>query len=240
MADDDEDRAAVVPVRVGSRTGPAWIVAATATAVAIVTFAFGYRLGNAPPAATPTPRPTLAPTLAPPAPTPAAVAVPDIAQFVSRRLRGAVSAAGGPIIGTWVVCTIDTEPHCQPLDHQPLDRSYDSLSFRFGPEEWARLAPEGVAGDVIVVAVPLVGRAAEAILVTIDGDFNPIDSLALMTVNADQQGVYFMDLGALTPGRYVVAVGNLAERQGSFGGLGLTFGLDSYFAGIEVTPTAIP
>jgi hypothetical protein len=241
MVDDQgyDDRATVVPVRVGSRTGPGWIVAVTATAVAVVTFAFGYRLGNAPPAPSPTPRPTLAATIPPPDPTASALPSPDIAAGVSRRLRGAVSAAGGPIIGTWVICEVGDALHCRPLDHQSLGRDFSTVPFRFSEAEWAKVLPETVQPGQILVAAPLGGEAAAGTLALLSPAFDPLGSLTLTPVNADLQGVYFMDLGPLEPGQYVVAVGNLKE-SGFADGLGPTFAWASYYAGIEVAPLAVP
>lgn len=66
-------------------------------------------------------------------------------------------------------------------------------------------------GTHLIVAAELQGYGVAAILVRLDADSNPTDSRLLLPVNPDQQGIDYFDLGPLTPGRYVVAVGSLAQ-----------------------------
>ncbi|MGH2406921.1 MAG: hypothetical protein ACRDF7_02420 [Candidatus Limnocylindrales bacterium] len=229
----DEDRATVVAVRVGSRSGPGWIVAATAVVVAVVTFAFGYRLGNAPPAPPPTAISSLVPTTPPADPTASPSPGPDIVtEAVSRRLRGAVSAAGGPVVGAWVVCQVGEVIACRPIEHVSLDDDYAAVAFRFSTEQWDRLVPETVASGDIVVAAPLNAVSAGAVVALLSPAFDPLASHQPVGVNADQQGVYFFDLGSLDPGQYVVAVGGLTQGAGVNGAPDYTYA--SFYAGLDV------
>jgi hypothetical protein len=210
----------LVPVRAGKRMGPFRIGAAIVVAVGVVAFGAGYRLGSAQQPVAALPVVTAAPNVTAPPPSVTPAPSPDFsAMTVSQRLRGAISAAGTgdyteADVGTakslpWVICAVDGEPRCDLLAFENLDRAYTDVAFT-SAEDWPRLSPVTVTGMHFILAAVLEETIIGALIVDLDSDPNFPYSQALEAVDPEGRGIDFLDLGLLTPGRYIVAAGGIS------------------------------
>jgi hypothetical protein len=221
----------VVPVRVGTRSGSLRIGAAIVVTIGLVAFVAGYRLGSAQQPVAALPVVTAAPNVTAPPPRIAPAPSPDFQPLaISQRLRGAISAAGTgdyteADVGTgksppWVVCAVDADPRCGVLAFEALDRAYSDIAYGTA-DEWAGLTPVTFTGRHFILAAVLEETVVGAILVRLAADGNPSlvpgpfgqgspDSRLLQPVDPDQRGIEYLDLGILTPGRYIVAAGGLS------------------------------
>ena len=207
------NRPATAPLGVPSSRGP--IVAAVLVLVG-VTFLVGFRLGGngaslpvvvpsdggkVSTSSTTTPPSTTAP---PVQPTP--LVQPDA---VSSELA---STAGGlvPRYG-WAICVVDTAPIvCQSI--RPTAEPYDAFAGTAGPLAspsarlaalWRALPTSEVLGTHLVLVAPLSRPAQTALLARVDGREANQEATP---VEPGRYGITYFDLGALTPGQYLVAV----------------------------------
>lgn len=210
----------VVPVRTGKRMGPFRIGTAIVVAVGVVAFGAGYRLGGAQAPVAALPLVTKAPTVTAPPPSITPAPSPDFQGLtVSQRLRGAISAAGtGDFTEAdmftgksppWTICAIDGEPRCDVLAFENFDRAYWEVEFT-ASEEWPRLAPVTVTGMHFILAASHEETIIGAIIVHLDSDPNFPFSQRLEAIDPEGRGIDFLDLGLLSPGRYIVAAGGIS------------------------------
>jgi hypothetical protein len=123
-----------------------------------------------------------------------------------------LAAAGSLDRGGWAVCNVDAAPSCEsirPAATAPLDAFAGTAGPLASPS--ARLAAlwlagtptSAVAGTHLVLVAQLSRPAQRALLARVDGREPNHEATP---VEPGRYGITYFDLGALTPGQYLVAV----------------------------------
>jgi hypothetical protein len=182
---------------------------AGAVGLLIVGFAAGSRLGDrsvpATVVVTPAPIQTQSAT-APPAaePTPALPIQPAV---VDPALKEAYYRFGGG----FAMCATDPQPSCASHDSLvPLpDREH---AVAFTDQVWAQLHPFQVPGNGFVAVEALDAASVTATLLEVTSTSTTSDSIGfdLPVANPSGQGIYYIDVGHQSAGRYLVIVRALA------------------------------
>jgi hypothetical protein len=200
-----DNRPTTAPLGVRPSRGP--FVAAVLVLVGM-TFLVGFRLGGA--GASPPVVPSdgsqgsRSSTTTPPVP-PTPPVQPDA---VSSDLA---SAAGGLVPPGWAICVVDTAPIvCRSI--RPATEPLDAFAGTAGPLSspsaslaalWRAAPTSDVLGTHLVLVAPLIHPAQTALLARVDGREANQEATP---VEPGRQGITYFDLGALTPGQYLVAV----------------------------------
>ena len=206
------NRPATAPLGVPPLRGP--IVAAVLVLIG-VTFLVGFRLGGngaSPPVVVPsdgsnvsTSSTTTPPSTTAPPVQPTPLVQPDA---VSSELA---STAGGLVPPGWAICVVDTAPIvCRSI--RPTAEPYDAFAGTAGPLAspsarlaalWRALPTPEVLGTHLVLVAQLSRPAQTALLARVDGREANREATP---VEPGRYGITYFDLGALTPGQYLVAV----------------------------------
>jgi hypothetical protein len=200
-----DNRGATAPLRVPPSRGP---FVATVLVLVGVTFLVGFRLGGngasvavVPPsdgslgsAASTTTTSTTTPAVQPDA--------------VSSDLA---TTAGGLVPPGWAICVVDTAPIvCQSI--RPATEPLDAFAGTAGPLPspsarlavlWRTMPTADVPGTHLVLVAQLSRPAQTALLARVDGR---TANQQATPVEPGRYGITYFDLGALTPGQYLVAV----------------------------------
>lgn len=203
-----DNRPTTAPLRFPPSRGPTVVVALVLIGV---TFLVGFRLGGngAPP-------PTVLPSqgsqgssssTTAPSVQPAPQIQPDA---VSSDLANAASGFVAPGAPGWAICTLDSAPiTCHSI--QPAFESFDAFAGTAGPLSspsprlaavWRAVPWSVVLGHHLVLVASL-SRPATALLARVDGR---LANQEVTPVEPRRYGITYFDLGALTPGQYLVAV----------------------------------
>jgi hypothetical protein len=202
-----DNRGATEPLRVPPSRGP--FVAAVLVLVG-VTFVIGFRLGGngaSPPVVAPSHRSLGS---APSATTTPSITIPPVQpDAVSSELT---TTAGGlvPRYG-WAICVVDTSPIvCQSI--RPATEPLDAFAGTAGPLPspsarlaalWRAVPTADVVGTHLVLVAQLSRPAQTALLARVDGR---AANQQATPVEPGRYGITYFDLGAHTPGQYLVAV----------------------------------
>ncbi len=184
--------------RRGMRSGAA-IVAAVG--LLLVGFAAGSRVGGLPGPTTPvvTPLPTQTVAQAPTqTPFPEPVVKLDA---VDPALQQAYYRSGAG----FAICVVDSQPSCE--SHASIVPLKDpNLPATFTDRVWARLHPFRVSGHALVAVEALDAASVRATLLEITSDPNETLGHEVVVANPAGQGIYYIDLGYQSAGRYLVIV----------------------------------
>jgi hypothetical protein len=182
---------------------------AAGAVVLLLGVALGSRLGgvSAPSPAAPSVAPGSSPALAATAPgdtspgaTPFSEPVVHV-ESVDEALKQAYYAAGAGI----GLCVVDAAPTCQShTELVPLNGP--QLPPSFSDSAWAALHPFNVTGIEFVGIETLNAAAVTATVLPISSDTNDTIGDDVEVTNPDGQGVYYLTLGGLEPGRNLVVV----------------------------------
>jgi hypothetical protein len=195
------------PLRFPPSRGPTVVVALVLIGVI---FLLGFRLGGngAPPPTVPPShgsQESSSSTTTPPSVQPAPQIQPDA---VSSDLA---NAAGSLVPPGWAICTFDSAPIvCQSI--RPATEPEDAFAGTAGPLPspsarlaalWRAIPTSAVLGSHLVLVAPLARPAQNALLARVDGR---LANQEVTPVEPGRFGITYFDLGALTPGQYLVAV----------------------------------
>ena len=121
------------------------------------------------------------------------------------------STAGGLVPPGWAICVVDTAPIvCRSI--RPATEPYDAFAGTAGPLAspsarlaalWRALPTSEVLGTHLVLVAQLSRPAQTALLARVDGREANREATP---VEPGRYGITYFDLGALTPGQYLVAV----------------------------------
>jgi hypothetical protein len=123
-----------------------------------------------------------------------------------------LAAAGSLDRGGWAVCNVDAAPSCQairPAATAPLDAFAGTSGPLASPSAslaalWLAGTPtSAVAGTHLVLVAQLSRPAQRALLARVDGREPNHEATP---VEPGRYGITYFDLGAVTPGQYLVAV----------------------------------
>jgi hypothetical protein len=203
-----DNRPTTTPLRFPSSRGP--IVVGLLVLIG-VTFLLGFRLGGngaSLPVVVPSDgsQESSSSTTTPPSVQPAPQVQPDA---VSGDLA---SAASNLLAGYgWAICTVDTAPIiCHSI--QPATEPYDAFAGTAGPLSspsprltalWRAMPWSVVLGSHLVLVAALSRPAQTALLARVDGR---LANQEATPVEPGRFGITYFDLGALTPGQYLVAI----------------------------------
>jgi hypothetical protein len=197
-----DNRPTTAPLRLPPSRRP---TVAVVLVLVAVTFLVGFRLGGDGAS-----RPVVVPSDGSPGSSPSTTPPPPVQpDAVSTDLA---TAAGGlvPRYG-WAICVVDTAPIvCQSI--RPATEPFDAFAGTAGPLSspsarlaalWRAVPTSDVLGTHLVLVAPLSLLAQPALLARVDGREANQEATP---VEPGRYGITYFDLGALTPGQYLVAV----------------------------------
>lgn len=181
--------------------GPAGIVGLVV--LTLSAFLVGYGLHGAA-----QPKPPPAPPVATPK-TPPPSATPDIQPpQVSQRLQLAYAIVF-PQPG---VCTLTPRPSCRGLALRKELGPARYYAYGLTPGDWSSFTPVRVPAGEMAIGAVLTWQSAEGTLVTLNQAGAVESSRSLEPVNPNPPAdLYYVDLGTLLPGQYVIALDNPAD-----------------------------
>ena len=225
--------------RRGTRTGAA---AAAAMSLLIVGFAVGLRVGGQPAPGTPVVAPPSSAPVVAAEPTPTEVAAPTATPFpepvvkldaVDPALQQAYYGAGAGV----AICVVDAAPSCK--SHSTVVPFADpNLPETFTDQAWAQLNPFEMVGHQFVAVEVLDAASVTATVLDVTDQPNDPFGYNAVVANPKGQGIYYIDLGSLATGQYVVVVRALVgpPAQGP-ASTGATYGWQTNLYALAVDPT---
>jgi hypothetical protein len=122
-----------------------------------------------------------------------------------------LAASGSLDRSGWAICNVDAAPSCQairPAATAPLDAFAGTAGPLASPSArlaalWRALPTSEVLGTHLVLVAQLSRPAQRALLARVDGREPNHEATP---VEPGRYGITYFDLGALTPGQYLVAV----------------------------------
>ena len=202
-----DNRGTTAPLRVPPLRGP--IVAAMLVLVG-VTFLVGFRLGGngaSPPVVAPSDGSQgSGPSTTTPSEQPTPMVQPDA-------VSSALASTAGDLVPRygWAICVVDTSAIvCQSIRAatEPLDAFAGTAGPLASPSArlaalWRTVPTSDVPGTHLVLVAQLSRPAQTALLARVDGREANREATP---VEPGRYGITYFDLGALTPGQYLVAV----------------------------------
>lgn len=132
---------------------------------------------------------------------PTAPMVDVLPDAVSQRLRDAYYGGGGAL----EVCIAGDAVVCHPAIPLLTARHYSDITRSVESDEMTSLKPSSVPPGRIIVAGDF-GPVDGAAIASLDQN-GPTNGRLLIVVNPDRRGIDYVDLGDLTNGTYLVAIG---------------------------------
>jgi hypothetical protein len=182
--------------RHGMRGGAATVAA---LGLLIVGFAVGSRVGGQSVPATPVAPPPTQTVTAPPTAEPIPRPVVHL-EAVDPAVQQAYYGAGAG----FAICAVDPQPSC--YSHDTIVPLTDRLPVTFTDKIWAQLQPFRITGHGFVAVEALDAASVKATLLDITSGPNETLGYDLVVVNPAGQGIYYIDVGYQSTGRYLVIV----------------------------------
>jgi hypothetical protein len=129
---------------------------------------------------------------------------------VSDGLRQTYLLAGGGA----AICALDGPFTCTPLGdfyRHVSDGASVSVSPDVSRAEWTALAPVTMVGSRLALVVDLGASSIDAAITGLDASLRAAWTRNLRPVDPSRQGIHYLDLGALDPAQYLIAVAALED-----------------------------